>query len=696
MNIRTDILLRAYISFGVMVVIALAIIYKMFVVQLVNGQKWTSMADSLTTRYAQIEATRGNIYSVDGSLLATSVPEYDIRMDVLAPGIQDDAVFYSKVDSLAFRLSRFFNDKTPAHYSRLLRHARKDKNRYFLIKRDVSYQQMKEIKTFPIFNLGKYKGGMIAEQKNKRILPFQTLAKRTIGYKNENVQPVGLEGAYAEYIDGEVGKRLVQRIAGGVWMPVNRDFDIEPIAGADIISTIDINMQDVAQTALRNQLIKSDADNGCVVLMEVKTGEIRAVANFTRVGKGLYQEKFNYAIAQSAEPGSTFKLASYLVALEDGKIDTNDIIDTQSGTYRVRNHIIRDSHSGGYGAITVKKAFEVSSNTAITKLINTYYKDNPAAFTKHLHALHLNEKLGLQIPGEGSPLIKTPSSKSWSGLSLTQMAYGYELKLTPLQTLVLYNGVANDGKMVSPLFVREIRKTGNTIKRFHARVIDDELASKETIRKLRKMLEGVVEEGTGKALQNPLFKIAGKTGTAQIANGSEGYRNRKYQASFAGYFPANDPKYSMIVVIQNPRNGYYAASTAAPVFGEIAEKVFASDKDMYQEIKPMHIAKSLPPDIKEGPKDTNIIVESSLGLSFLESSNDQPKISQTSMPVEFAQLKKTSEVPDVTGMGLKDAVYHLGNAGYKVFVKGSGKVVRQTVMAGKKTARGYSISIELK
>jgi len=695
MNIKTDILLRAYISFGVMVVIAIAVIYKLFTVQIVEGDKWRAMQDSLSTKYVNVEPARGNIYSVDGKLLATSVPEYDIRMDLFAPGIETDEVFYSKIDSLSSSLSSFFGDKSSSQYSRLLREARKKRNRYFLIKRNVSYQQMKSLRGFPIFNLGKYKGGMIAEQKNKRILPFQTLANRTIGYKNENVQPVGLEGAYSEYIDGVGGKRLVQRIAGGVWMPVSEGFDVDPVDGSDIVSTINLDMQDITQTALYNQLMKSDADNGCAIVMEVETGEIRAVANFTRVREGVYEEKFNYAIAQSAEPGSTFKLASFLVALEDGKIDTSDRIDTGDGTYRVHRHTIRDSKHGGYGEISVKEAFGVSSNTAITKIINTHYKDNPAAFTKRLHAMHMGEKLDLQIPGEGSPLIKTPSSKSWSGLSLTQMSWGYELKMTPLQMLVFYNAVANGGKMLSPLFVREIRKIGNTVKTFNARVINEQIASESTIGKLQGMLEEVVENGTGRGVKNPLFKIAGKTGTAQMASGTRGYRDRKYQASFAGYFPADNPKYSMIVVIQNPRNGYYAASTAGPVFAEIAEKIYASDLDMYQEVSTLQMASIDSPEIKKGSKEANRILSNAFGFDSAESLIGLSAEAVGAPTADISDVKQ-GQVPDVLGMGLRDALYCLGNAGYKVIVNGSGKVVNQAIAAGVKYPQTDPILIELR
>jgi cell division protein FtsI (penicillin-binding protein 3) len=312
MNIRANILLRVYLSFGLIVLLAVAVLIRLCDVQFVEGHKWRAMADSLSTKYINVEAARGNIYSNDGSLLATSVPEYELRMDMYAGGISDNKIFYSKVDSLGMKLSQFFGDKTPKEYSRMLRSARADSVRYLLIKRKVNYQELKMIRTFPLYNIGKYSGGLMAIQQNKRILPFKSLAARTIGYKNENVaNGVGLEGAYGRYINGESGKRLVQRIAGGVWMPVNDEAEIAPKEGADIISTIDINMQDLAQSALEKQLILSDADHGTVILMEVNTGEIRAIANYTQVAPGEYKETFNYAIAGNQDPGSTFKLASY-------------------------------------------------------------------------------------------------------------------------------------------------------------------------------------------------------------------------------------------------------------------------------------------------------------------------------------------------------------------------------------------------
>jgi cell division protein FtsI (penicillin-binding protein 3) len=474
------------------------------------------MADSLSTRFVNVEAARGNIYSKDGSLLATSVPEYELRMDMMAGGIEKDDVFYEKVDSLAAKLSSFFGDKSSKQYSRLLRDARQEKARYLLLKRSVTHQELKVIRKFPVFNLGRYKGGLISVQQNKRIMPFQTLAARTIGYKNKNVQPVGLEGAYGSYIDGESGKRLMQRIAGGIWMPVNQDIEIAPKEGADIYSTIDINMQDLAQRALKKQLIASNADHGAVVLMEVTTGEIRAIANFSKVSEGVYKEQFNYAIAGNQDPGSTFKVASYMALLEDKKVDTNTMVAT--GTYPIPGKVITDSH-GSIGVVTVKRAFEESSNAAIAKLINNAYKTNQSGFTDHLYRWHLQEKLGLQIPGEAQPVVKNPNNRSWNkNMTLPQMAYGYEMQLTPLKMLSFYNAIANEGKYIAPIFVREIRRLGSTVEQFKARVINDKICSDVTLGKIKAMLEGVITEGTGKTIiRSPFYRVAGKSGTAQVA-----------------------------------------------------------------------------------------------------------------------------------------------------------------------------------
>lgn len=698
MNIRDNILLRVYLSFGLIVLLAVAVLVRLCDVQFVEGHKWRAMADSLSTKYVNIDAARGNIYSVDGSLLATSIPEYELRMDMFAGGIQDNDIFNEKVDSLALKLSHFFKDKTPKEYSRYLRNARRDSVRYLLIKRKVGYQELKTIRTFPLYNIGKYTGGLIAVQQNKRIRPFKYLAARTIGYKNENVDNgVGLEGAYGDYINGERGKRLVQRISGGVWMPVNDEAEVAPKEGADIISTIDINMQDLAQSALEKQLIKSDADHGTVILMEVNTGEVRAVANYSRVSKGVYEEKFNYAIGGSQDPGSTFKLASFMALLEDKKVDTNTLVATGDGTYRIPGHTIRDSH-GGIGTVTVMKAFEQSANTAIAKLVNQHYQDNPSQFTDHLYDIHMNERLQLQIPGETKPVIKNPKFKSWTKMTLPQMAYGYEMQITPLQILAFYNAVANNGKYIAPLFVKEIRRLGNPIEQYQARVISEEICSPETVKKLQTMLENVVSRGTGKLMGSPLYKVAGKTGTAQVADANRGYRGkRSYQASFCGYFPADKPKYSIMVSINGPKNGYYGATVAGPVFKEIADRIYASDMEMYNNIPEHFVGNTIKPEAKAGHSKAVKRVYNALGIKALYAAkSDYFNSVDTSNGIVYEEYNVVKGVmPDVNGMGLKDALYLLGNVGLKAKVKGSGRVVSQSIAAGSRIGKGLSVQIDL-
>lgn len=678
--------------------LALAVLFKLFHVQYVEGGKWRSMADSLSTRFANVEAARGNIYAADGkSLLATSVPEYEVRMDMMAGGIENDEVFYEKIDSLAAKLSAFFGDKSVKQYSRMLRNAREDKARYLLLKRNITHQELKAIRKFPVFNMGRYKGGLISVQQNKRIMPFQSLAARTIGYKNQNVQPVGLEGAYSSYIDGESGKRLVQRIAGGIWMPVNQDIEIAPKEGADIISTIDVNMQDVAQRALKKQLILSNADHGTVVLMEVATGEVRAIANFSKVSEGVYREKFNYAIAGNQDPGSTFKVASYMALLEDKKVDTNTMVGT--GTYPIPGKIITDSH-GSIGTVTVKKAFEESSNAAVAQLVNNAYKTDQSAFTDHLYRWSLHEKLGLQIPGEAQPVVKNPKNKSWNkNMTLPQMAYGYEMQLTPLKMLSFYNAIANGGKYIAPIFVKEIKRLGNTVEQFQARVINEKICSNETLGKIQAMLEGVITDGTGKTIiKSPFYRVAGKSGTAQVADGNKGYKaKRQYQASFCGYFPADNPKYSLIVVINDPRNGYYGAQVSGPVFREVADRVYASDVNMYDAMKDQKLTGNIKmPSAKAGEKKATQRVYNAFGIKTLFAANAEYVTVDTNKGVVSAEISIVEgSVPDVSGMGLKDALYVLGNSGLRPIVRGSGKVMKQSIIPGTRVGKGYPIVLEL-
>lgn len=698
MNIRRSILLRVYLAFGLVVLGAIAVFAKLIHLQYVDGGEWKAIADSLTVRERVIEAARGNIYSVDGSLLATSVPEYELRFDAMAISREYEDIFNSKVDSLAHSLAMFFKDKSARQYLAYLKNARSKGQRYLLIKRNVSHQDLKKVESFPLFKsmrVGRerYPGGLVAVRENRRVLPFTNLAARTIGYKNTkgvDTVRVGLEGAYGDYIEGKSGTQLMRRIAGGVWVPLSRDVEVAPLDGSDVIATIDVNMQDMAQRALEKQLQISNADNGCVILMEVKTGEIRAIANFSKDTDGVYREKFNLAIAQGADPGSTFKVASYLIALDDAVVDTSTIIDIGNGTYKVPAHTIRDSHAPKKSLVTVKEAFEQSSNVGVAKMINTHYGNAPEKFTSKLHKWGMAQPLGLQIPGEGEPWIKTPDSRSWSKLSLVQMAYGYEMKLTPLQTLVLFNAIANDGKMLAPLFVKEIRHLGNTVKRFEARVMDEQIASPNAIKKMQDMMASVMTNGTGRNLRSLLYTSAGKTGTAQIADDSRGYGARRYQSSFAGYFPAENPKYSMIVVIRNPRNGYYGGSVAGPVFKELADMVYASDMSLHGTLASRNVNMSgvKVPYTLEGSELASLKVYENLGYSFEDiKNNDLYKAKEAKLEVGV--------VPNVVGMGLIDAIYVMENAGYKTKVTGKGKVMKQSVAPGDKLKIGAGVTLEL-
>jgi cell division protein FtsI (penicillin-binding protein 3) len=696
MNIRANILLRVYIAFGLIVLFAFLVLARLGDVQFIQGKKWKAMADSLSVREFEIEAVRGNIYSNDGSLLATSVPEYELRMDMFAGGIAKDEVFYSKVDSLATSLAGFFKDKTAKEYSRFLRKSRQDSLRAVLIKRKVSYQDLKLIRQFPLYNIGSYSGGLKAEKQNKRILPFKDLAARTIGYKRQNYS-VGLEGAYGEYINGKSGKQMKQRAAGGIWIPINNDAEIASTDGADIISSIDINMQDLVQNALKEGLKNSKAHHGTAILMEVATGEVRAVANYTEVAEGEYKEAFNYAIAGNQDPGSTFKLASYMALLEDKLVDTNTMVRT--GWYQIPGKRITDSHPKDE-MVTVKRAFEESSNAAIAKLINDNYGADPMKFTNHLYDWGLNKMMDLQIPGEAKPNIKNiRDNKSWSKkMTLPQMAYGYEMELTPLKMLSFYNAVANNGKYVAPLFVKEIRRLGNPIEQFKAKVINDKICSDETLSKIKSMLEGVVTNGSGKQIvYNPLYKIAGKTGTAQVANGDKGYKDKKYQASFVGYFPAEQPKYSLIVVINDPKGEYYGSLVAGPVFRKIADRIYAGDVKMYSDVKENLVGNTVVPSAKAGASKATQKVYKAFGIKTLYAAkSDYFNSVDTSNGIAYQDNTPVKGVmPNVAGMGLKDAMYLIGNAGLKARVKGSGKVIGQSIAAGTRIGKGLMVEIAL-
>lgn len=693
---KNDILRRSYLVFAGFLIFGMAIIGRIGYLQFVEGEYWKEKAEFLTLSYHTISPMRGNIYASDGSLLATSLPRYDIHVDLNSRGIKSE-VFNDNVDSLALCLSQLFKGKSKNEYKRQLKEARRNGNRYMLLKRNVSYAEQKILRTFPLFRLGQNKGGLIVDQLSRREKPFKLLASRTVGYKLEDqkVEPVGIEGAFDANLRGTTGKRLMQRIAGNVWKPVNNENEIEPLDGSDVITTIDLNLQDVAEHALMNQLQSSEAEMGCAILMEVSTGHIKAIANLKRTGKeNTYTEDYNYAIGQGTEPGSTFKLATLMAAMEDGYIDIDDSTETGNGEMRLAGGVtMKDSHHGGYGNISVKKAFAVSSNVGIIRIAQKHYGKHPQKFMDRLRSMHIAEPLALQLPGEPAARLKDTKDKDWSKISLPYVSIGYESKLTPLQLLTFYNAVANNGKMVQPLFVKEISNKGKVVKSFDSKVIAESICSPATIKMARRMLEEVVSTGTASHIKHAQYTIAGKTGTAQIAQGKEGYKSGKvkYQASFCGYFPADNPKYSCIVVVYGPsKDAYYGASIACPVFKDIADKAYALDVRMHKEVKP--VPDSLYagiPSVKAGRGFSASKATKNLKVNYKGPENGWVSKQQS------AYTPEDEKVPNVTGMGLRDAIYLLEGQGMMVKPIGRGSVVKQSILPGAKFQKGQQIIIEL-
>ncbi len=696
MNSRKSILARVYLVYGFMFVISLAIIGKILYIQLVEGEMWKAKAAKLSLKYFNIEPNRGNIYDVNEEMLATSVPLFEVRMDVASPLIAD-STFQNEVDSLAMRLSSYFKDKSWQAYKAMLIKGRRSNNRYLLIKRKANFDQLKALRTFPIFRLGKNSGGLITTVQHKRVYPFNHLGYRTLGWFREgNSNNVGIESAFNTEMQGTAGKRLYQRIPDGNWRPMNRSNEIEPVNGADILTTIDINIQDVAEEALLRQLELNQADHGCAILMEVKTGEVRAIANLGRTKEGTYEELYNYAIGESTEPGSTFKLFSLLAAFEDGKAKLTDLVDCEGGTTHFGKRTMKDSHMGG-GVMTVQRAFEKSSNVGISKIIYRAYSSNPQAFVDRLHSFSVNKRLGLEIKGEGRPQILGVKDGLWSNSSLPWMSIGYEVALTPLQILTFYSAVANDGVMVKPHFVKEIRKAGIPVKTFETQVINPKIASKESISQAKIMLEAVVEHGTGSPLKNPIYKVAGKTGTAQVAQNKGGYNKSDYKGSFVGYFPAENPKYACIVVINNPTSGeYYGSAIAAPVFREIADRIYATDPEVGMNWI----------DTTRSTRSNPMIAGNTHDIQYLSKwlgyTMGMPKVGEWITQVSdstgnrFASVAYDQEtIPSVIGMGLSDAVFRLEKLGLSVQFNGVGLVKQQSLPAGSKILPGTPVLLSL-
>ncbi len=660
------ILNRLYFVAGCMFIFAVAVIIQLLNIQFVEGDKYKQMAEDRTFRNFTIPANRGNLYDSNGNLLATSIPKYDIRFDAVTVTNKN---FEQNIMPLAKELNVMFG-KGVSYWSLSLRTARVNKHRYFLVARNLGYSEYVRVKNFPMFRLGANKGGIIVEQRTVREHPLGEMAARTVGYERKDDQGyytrVGLEGAFGPFLDGKDGHRLKQKIAKGQWKPISDNNEVEPKDGYDVISTIDVNIQDIAHHALLAQLEKYEADHGTVVVMETETGEIKAISNLGRTAQGTYYEKLNYAVGETHEPGSTFKLMALVVALEDKVIDTSTIVDTENGVMNVRGYKVRDSHRGGYGKISAAKAFEVSSNVGVVKLIYENYKNNPQKFVEGLNRMNLNQKLGISIKGEGEPYIPQPGDKKWSGLSLAWMAYGYgSIQISPLQTLTFYNAIANDGVMVKPRFIKEVREWDKVIEKNELKVLNPSICSQETIDKVKAMMENVVVRGTAKSLYSPNFSMAGKTGTAQTEYWMKDWNaNPRYISSFVGYFPADNPKYTSIVIIHKPNNkvGYYGADVSGPVFKRIAQKIY-----------------------------TDTPIEDT--IESLEVKDD--KVSKDFEKYYIAAQSSNNLMPNVVGMPVMDALSLLENMGLSVKVSGNGIVKNQSIPAGEKIKNNQKVALSL-
>jgi len=648
---------RMYFVAVMFFIMAVFVLVKLNNIQWVDGTYYRELAKERTVKNFTIPANKGNVYASDGSLLATSIPEYAIYFDAV---VSSDEHFKENIKGLSDSLAKMLG-KNAGFYQAKLQKARANKNRFVFIAKKLNYTDQMRLKSFPLFNKGANKGGLIIKPKIVRKHPIGLVAKRTIGYERSDEDGKGLEYAFRNYLNGKNGHRMMQKIAKNQWKPISDLNEKEPQDGYDIISTIDVYIQDIAHHALLKQLEFYKADHGCVVVMETKTGHIKAISNLGMGEDGSYYETQNYAIAESHEPGSTFKLIDLIAVLDDKKADTSTVYDTKGGEVEYFKRRVRDSHKGGYGKISLAKGFEVSSNTVLVQSVYNSYKDNPKQFVDRINSYGLNKPLGLPIKGEGIPIIPQPGTNRWSGVSLPWMAFGYGVSMTPLQTLTLYNAVANNGKMVKPIFVSEIKEWSKTIKKYNTQIINPKICSDETLRKVHEVLENVVKRGTASKLYSKDFSMAGKTGTAQVNYGKP---DMYYASSFVGYFPADQPKYSCIVIIHKPDKsiGYYGGDVSGPVFKRIAQKIF-TDSPSTNHIKNINS--------KVASQEENY-------AKYYKAVENESKL-----------------IPNVKGMDGMDAVALLENLGLKVKVIGIGRVKNQSLTSGQTFNKNQIITLEL-
>jgi len=677
-----------------------AIILKAAWIQVKEGPELRELAKEMRTHNTVLPAERGNIYTEDGMLLCSSVPQFDLHVDFSV--IKKDT-FNRYVDTLAECLSSLFKDAGKSQYKKQLMAAFKKGEKYYTLKRNLPYYQYQAVRAFPIFNKGKRIGGLIVDSRIRRINPYGMLAYRTIGLYRENVQNIGLEATFDSVLHGKDGSRLDQKVTGGVWMPVEGS-EIESVNGRDVVTTIDVSIQEVAQHALMSVLQQYECLYGTVVIMEVQTGKLRALVNLGRQKNGSYWEDLNYAMF-ATEPGSTFKLATLTALLSDNLVDVERYVDCEGGSKQFADRVMHDSHHG-LEKLPIKKAFAQSSNVGMATLAQRYYGNNPGRFIEHLKRLHLTSKTGIDLSGERRPAIITPGSKHWRATTLPWMATGYGILISPLHTCMLYNALANDGKMMKPYLISAIREYGKDVKVFEPEVLVEKIASDEAIKQLKSCVEEVVVSGTGKHIQSSFYKIAGKTGTAQVADKGIRYTDGVYQGSFVGYFPADKPRYTIAVLIRTkPRStSYYGGTLAAPVFRMISDKIFADGMGHWDD--PLDsLSKNGPPALAANLAATSSnykkLLKSIGKTAFAEIDAPPQAVSQLTLDSgKNAFIKPrsvyTGIVPDVKGLSVKDAVYLLEHQGLKVWVKGRGTIKGQSLAPGAKITKGQEIALLLR
>jgi len=702
MNVKKTILIRVRTVFLVGSLFALAIGYRIIHIQYVDGSQWRAKSNSFSKK--EVKATRGNIYADDGSLLATSLPLYRLGFDPSVANKEEKLmkIFRKGVDSLSLMLSLKFKSYPKSYYKNLLTDAQKENKQFLYLSRGYSltYRDQQEMMKWPIFREGKNKGGVIFEKIYRRFHPFKELAFRTVGFVNEDNFGAGLESSFNQMLSGVNGQATYQRLAGGISRPIFDGTEIRPVDGYDIYSTLNVNIQDVAQASLLNALKKSNGKFGCVIVMEVATGEIKALANLGLEGTE-YIEKYNYAVGRKHYPGSTFKLASYMAMIEDGKVKLSDTVSTGNGRWVVGKQIITEAKGHSYGNISVKDAFAKSSNVAVSKLLLKHFKSRPEKFLQYITNFGLAEPLNFQIRGAERPFFRSPSDKRhWNDAALAKMSFGYESEITPLQTLAFYNAVANGGKMIQPIIVKEVRSNDKVAKIFEPKVIREKICSDETLVAVKEMMEAVVQHprGTGHTIKSNLYRIAGKTGTAHKFEDGHWVENA-YYTSFAGFFPADKPKYSAIVIIDSPQFGMMAGEAAAPVFKDIADKIYAGDVEMHQMLEEKESAKDLP-QISGGKYEELHDICNQLKISNYDrdtAGSDWVFPGLKSNRAVYWKANKTelNTVPNVEGLCLRDAVYLIENFGYRVRTIGRGKVTSQNPKAKKALGKGSTIIVTL-